>query len=138
MSRFNGKRVFITGAGSGFGRRTAEKFAEEGAAAVYLVDIIQERLNVVEKEIEARGATAVPMCFDLADDGACQQAMVQALADAPLDILVCNAATVAEEKFLDITLESWKRQIDVNLTAYFLLARDAARSMVKEGAGVIL
>ena len=138
MSRFEGKRVFVTGAGSGFGRRTAEKFAEEGAAAVYLVDIIQERLNVVEKEIEARGATAVPMCFDLADAGACQQAMVQALADAPLDILVCNAATVVEEKFLDITLESWKRQIDVNLTAYFLLARDAARSMVKEGAGVIL
>ena len=114
MSRFNGKRVFITGAGSGFGRRTAEKFAEEGVAAVYLVDILQERLDVVAKEINDRGATAIPMCFDLADAGACQQAMAQALSDAPLDILVCNAAAVAEEKYLDITLESWKRQIDVN------------------------
>ena len=44
MSRFEGKRVFVTGAGSGFGRRTAEKFAEEGAAAIYLVDILQNRL----------------------------------------------------------------------------------------------
>ena len=106
MSRFNGKRVFITGAGSGFGRRTAEKFAEEGAAAVYLIDILQERLDVVAKEINDRDAIAIPMCFDLADADACQQAMVRALAEAPLDILVCNAAAVAEEKFLDITLES--------------------------------
>jgi len=48
------------------------------------------------------------------------------------------AAAVAEERFLDIELESWQRQIDVNLTAYFILARDAARSMVKQRSGVIL
>ena len=138
MSRFKGKRVFVTGAGSGFGRRTAEKFAEEGAAAIYLVDILQNRLDTVTKEVKKRGATAVSMCFDLADADACQQAMAQALADDPLDILVCNAAAVAEERFLDIELESWQRQIDVNLTAYFLLARDAARSMVKQRSGVIL
>ena len=124
MSRFEGKRVFVTGAGSGFGRRTAEKFAEEGAAAIYLVDILQNRLDTVTKEVKKRGATAV--------------SMAQALADDPLDILVCNAAAVAEERFLDIELESWQRQIDVNLTAYFILARDAARSMVKQRSGVIL
>ena len=47
MERFKGKRIFVTGAGSGFGRRTAEKFAEEGADDIYLVDILQDRLDVV-------------------------------------------------------------------------------------------
>ncbi len=138
MRRFEGKRVFITGAGSGFGRRTAERFSEEGASTVYLVDILQDRLDLVVKEVEEWGAIAVPLCLDLADPVACQNAMAQALSDGPIDVLVCNAAAVAEEKFLDIELESWQRQIDVNLTAYFILARDVARSMVKRKSGVIL
>ena len=44
MDRFKGKRVFVAGAGSGFGRRTAERFAEEGATDIYLVDMLQDRL----------------------------------------------------------------------------------------------
>ena len=103
-----------------------------------MVDILQDRLDLVVKEVEEWGAIAVPLCLDLADPVACQNAMAQALSDGPIDVLVCNAAAVAEEKFLDIELESWQRQIDVNLTAYFILARDVARSMVKRKSGVIL
>ena len=98
MGRFDGKRVFITGAGSGFGRRTSERFAEEGASTVYMVDRLQDRLDVAAEAVRSRGAEAVPMCFDLADGEACTAAMAQALADDQhLDVLVCNAAHWADE-----------------------------------------
>tara|TARA_B100000029_G_scaffold379103_2_gene373931 strand:- start:80 stop:877 length:798 start_codon:yes stop_codon:yes gene_type:complete len=138
MPRFTGKRIFITGAGSGIGLRTAEKFADEGASAIYLVEYIQDRLDLVASEVEKRGSLAIPMCFDLGDPDNCRSAMSRALSDAPLDVLICNAAAVAEERFLDISYESWRRQIDVNLNAYFVLAQEAARSMAKRKSGVIL
>ena len=71
MKRFQGKRIFITGAGSGFGQRTAEKFADEGAAEIFLVDILQDRLDIVTKEIKKRGSNPVPLCFDVANAGQC-------------------------------------------------------------------
>ena len=138
MKRFQGKRIFITGAGSGFGQRTAEKFADEGAAEIFLVDILQDRLDIVTKEIKKRGSNPVPLCFDVANAGQCSEAMDRALSEGALDILICNAAAVEEEQFIDIELDSWQRQRDVNLTAYFVLSRDAARSMAKEKSGVIL
>ncbi len=139
MGRFDGKRIFVTGAGSGFGRRTSEKFAEEGASTIYMVDRLQDRLDLSVEAVTSRGAEAVPMCFDLADGEACVDAMAQALGgDNHLDVLVCNAAHWADEHVLEISMESWSRHLAVNLTAYFLLARDAARAMVERGSGVIL
>jgi NAD(P)-dependent dehydrogenase (short-subunit alcohol dehydrogenase family) len=138
MKRFQEKRIFIAGAGSGFGQRTAEKFAEEGAAEIYLVDILQDRLDIVTKQIQKRGSNPIPLCFDLADSGRCSEAMAKALSEGALDVLICNAAVVKEKQLVNITLDSWQRQLDVNLTAYFVLGRDAARSMVKEKSGVIL
>ena len=67
-ARFTGKNVFITGAGSGFGRRTAERFASEGAANLYLVDRRPERLEVVADVIEELGANPVSICVDLGQD----------------------------------------------------------------------
>jgi NAD(P)-dependent dehydrogenase (short-subunit alcohol dehydrogenase family) len=49
--RFKGKNVFITGAGSGFGRATALKFAEQGAENLYLVDLMPYRIVQVEAEV---------------------------------------------------------------------------------------
>jgi NAD(P)-dependent dehydrogenase (short-subunit alcohol dehydrogenase family) len=138
MARFDGKHIFVTGAGSGFGRRTAERFAEEGAAEIYLVDLLQDRLDVVAEEIRKRGSNPISLCFDLADAAKCSEAMAKALSRGPLDVLICNAAEVEEKRFINIELASWKRQLAVNLTAYFILGRDAARSMVEQKSGVIL
>jgi NAD(P)-dependent dehydrogenase (short-subunit alcohol dehydrogenase family) len=104
-----------------------------------MVDRLQDRLDLSVEAVTSRGAEAVPMCFDLADGEACVDAMAQALGgDNHLDVLVCNAAHWADEHVLEISMESWSRHLAVNLTAYFLLARDAARAMVERGSGVIL
>ncbi len=139
MRRFEGKNVFVTGAGSGFGRRTAQRFAEEGAHHVYMVDYNQERLDGAAPSIEARGAVPHKICLDMGDMDNCAEAMAQALAiDPKLDVLVSNAGAWVDAPFIDMTTSDWRRILSVNLDAYFVLAREAAQAMKKTGGGVIL
>ena len=137
--RFEGKNVFVTGAGSGFGRRTAERFAEEGAANIYLVDHQQERLDAAVPLIAKHGANPVPINTDLGSMDNCVRAVEQALeVDGRLDILISNAAAWVDVPFVDMTLEQWRRVLSVNLDAYFALALRAANAMKETGGGVIL
>lgn len=137
--RFEDKNVFVTGAGSGFGRRTALRFAEEGARHLYLVDYQQDRLDATVPAVEERGATAVPICTDLGVMENCDAAVAQALqVDPKLDVMVSNAAAWVDEPFLDMKDESWRRVMSVDLDAYYVLAQRAARAMKETGGGVIL
>jgi 3(or 17)beta-hydroxysteroid dehydrogenase len=137
--RFEGKNVFVTGAGSGFGRRTAERFAEEGAANIYLVDRQQDRLDATVPLIAGHGANPVPINTDLGSMENCVTAVEQALeVDGRLDILISNAAAWVDVPFVDMTLEQWRRVLSVNLDAYFALALRAANAMKETGGGVIL
>ena len=137
--RFTGKNVFITGAGSGFGRRTAERFASEGAANLYLVDRRPERLKAVAPVIAELGANPVPICVDLGETAGCESAIAQALAvDPRLDVLISNAAAWVQVPFIDLSNDDWRRVMSVNLDAYFTLSQRAAQAMKETGGGVIL
>lgn len=137
--RYEGKNVFITGAGSGFGRRTAERFAEEGANNIYLVDYKQDRLEATAPLITERGANPVMINTDLGSMENCVAAVEQALrVDPRLDILISNAAAWVDVPFIDMDLDQWRRVLAVNLDAYYALALRAANAMKDTGGGVIL
>ena len=137
--RFEGKNVFITGAGSGFGRKTAERFAEEGAKTIYMVDYNQERLDATAPAIEELGPVVIKINTDLGDMQNCADAVATALEHDPkLDVLVSNAAAWANEPFLDHSDDTWRHVLSVNLDAYYVLAQRAARAMKETGGGVIL
>lgn len=137
--RFEGRHVFITGAGSGFGRRTAERFAEEGAAIIHLVDRVQTRLDSVAAVVEDVGARAHRICVDLADPDVCAESIDRALAAHPrLDVVISNAAAWADEPFIETTFASWRHILAVDLDASFVLANRAANSMRHTGGGTIL
>ena len=139
MKRFEGKNVFVTGAGSGFGRRTAYRFAEEGAQHVYMVDYNQERLDATAPEVEKRGATAHPMNLDMVDPENCREAIARALAvDPKLDVMVANAAAWHASHILEHSFDQWRRVLSVNLDAYFVLGQEAAKAMKETGGGSIL
>ncbi len=139
MRRFEGKNVFVTGAGSGFGRRTALRFAEEGANNVYLVDYKQDRLDATAPQVEEHGATAHKFNLDLGDMANCEAAIARAVeVDPRLDVMIANAAAWVEAPVIDLSNEDWRRVLSVNLDAYFVLGRDAARSMKETGGGVLL
>lgn len=138
-ARFDGKNIFVTGAGSGFGRRTAERFAAEGAANLYLVDRRPERLEETASAVAERGGNPVTICVDLGEASGCEAAMAQALATDPrLDVLISNAAAWVQTPFIDMTTDEWRRVMSVNLDAYFTLSQLAAQSMKETGGGVIL
>ncbi len=137
--RFKDRNVLVTGAGSGFGRRTAERFAEEGARNLYLVDRLSDRLAAVSSAIAELGANPVTIEADLGDMAQCSRVIERALeVDPKLDVVISNAAAWVDEPFLELADESWRRVLAVDLDAYFVLAQRAARAMKETGGGVIL
>jgi NAD(P)-dependent dehydrogenase (short-subunit alcohol dehydrogenase family) len=138
-NRHAGKAVLITGGGSGFGRATALRFAQEGAAHVAIVDHFEDRLEKVADEIAATGAKPYAIKAELARIDECERAVREAHGGAgKLDVVVSNAAAWTEEPFLEMTDESWAHVVNVNLTASFVIGQRAARLMVDQGTGGVI
>ncbi|MEZ5098300.1 MAG: SDR family NAD(P)-dependent oxidoreductase [Thermoleophilia bacterium] len=137
--RHRGKVVLVTGGGSGIGRSTALRFAQEGAAHLVLVDRREDRLGAVAAEVEALGARATTVVAELAELPECRRAVAGAVAAAGrLDVVVSNAAAWTEEPFLELTDEGWLQVIAVNLNASFGIGQAAARTMVEQGGGGVI
>lgn len=128
----------ITGAASGIGRATAELLAARGAR-IAAVDRDGEGLKLALEAIRSRGCEALPFVFDLADV-AHIDALVEeiALVMGRLDALVNNAAISTTRDVFAMTPQDWQHVLDVNLTAYFLCGRAAARAMRNGGGGSIV
>jgi NAD(P)-dependent dehydrogenase (short-subunit alcohol dehydrogenase family) len=129
------KRVMVTGAASGIGYATAERFANE-RAHVFLVDRDGAALAAAKgKHPDFKGSFVA----DVASEGdvkASFAAMDELLGG--IDVLVSNAGISVRSNFVDITYEQWKRVMDINLGGMFLTSREAAIRMKKQKAGVIL
>lgn len=139
--RLAGRTAVITGGGSGFGRATALRFAEEGASKIVLADIRPEKAEAVKAEVEAKGAQALAVAADVGSVAACEKLVEDTLnyVDGKIDIVVSNAAAFfGPEPFLEFRDSTWFTDLNVNLTASYVLGQRFARAMVKTGGGVIL
>ncbi len=139
MRRFEGKRVLITGAGRGIGLATAERFATEGARLL-MADRQADLLQGAAEGIRTRcGAEVLAYVMDVSKKSDVDGMMAFALAHyGGIDVLINNAGVCREERFLEITEESWDETINVNLKGHLLVAQAAAREMVKAGSGAIV
>jgi NAD(P)-dependent dehydrogenase (short-subunit alcohol dehydrogenase family) len=131
--RLEGRRIVLTGAASGIGRATAELFVEEGAR-VALLDRDAAALA------DVAGALSVPhfLC-ELGDEASIRQAIAaSAEALGGLDG-VANIAGMLRPASIDAsTLEDWNRVMAVNLTAPFLVCREALPHLRQaEGAAIV-
>src|SRR5438067_874309 len=90
--RFQGRSALVTGAGSGIGRALVHRLVDEGLAAVAVVDVREERVDAVCREVDAKGARVLPLVCDLSDMDAARRSVDDA-ADAfgSLDVAVSNA-----------------------------------------------
>jgi NAD(P)-dependent dehydrogenase (short-subunit alcohol dehydrogenase family) len=137
----SGRSAVITGGGSGFGRATARRFAEEGATKLVLADIRKEKAEEVKAEVEALGAQALAVQCDVGNVSACEKLVEDTLAfvDGKLDVLVSNAAPFhGAEPFLEFSDKTWFEDLSINLTASYILGQRCARAMAKTGGGSIL
>ena len=134
--RLKDKTAIVTGAGSGFGKGIAMRFAKEGAR-VGVVDINAEAAREVASQI---GNSAFAMEADVSIDGDVSR-MVQEALDrwGQLDILVNNAGTThRNQPMTEVTEEEYERIFAVNVKSVYLSAKHVVPVMKKQGFGVIL
>jgi 3-oxoacyl-[acyl-carrier protein] reductase len=137
--RLEGKVAVITGAGSGIGRASAERFAAEGARVV-VVDINSEPSRETAEAIGRAGGEAIAVPTDVSDPEA-----VQAMADAAVerfgrvDVLMSNAGILDDfEPAAETSDEVWNRILGVNLNGMFFTARALIPQMLEHGGGAIV
>ena len=129
----DGRVGVVTGAGSGLGRAISLFMIEAGATVVGL-DVDREALDATSAEQPA--GRYLPVYCDVTDEESVEKAFESAAAStAGIDYLV-NAAGIAPAYPLeDFPLDAWQKTLDINLTGYFLCAREAVRLLKKQGSG---
>ncbi len=120
MGLFNGRTVFVTGAGRGIGAAIARRLASEGAALV-LADIVKENVDAIGTELRASGADCTTLALDVTSEAGWQAAMDEVSnRKGVLHGLVNNAGILVARTLEDTPLNEWLQQIEVNLTGPFL------------------
>ena len=116
--RFEGKRVLVTGAASGVGKATAALFAAQGA------DLVQ--LDVAESP----GVTVI----DLTDSAGVRELV---LSQGPFDVVLNIAGIVRLDHIAELSLETWQRHLDVNLTAPFVVSQAALPGLIARKGNIV-
>ena len=133
-----GKVCIVTGAGRGLGRDIALKFASEGCKLVILARN-EQQIGEVAEEIRRTGADVLAFQADVSDPIKVRNVVAEtAVRFGTVDILINNAAINIRKPFLEITDAEWQGTLDINLTGYFLFAREVGKIMVPKRSGKVV
>jgi glucose 1-dehydrogenase len=144
--RLQGKTVLVTGAGTGIGRATALRMAQEGASVavnyVYEDGSAQETVAVCQAAYREHGVAAEAFAIqaDVAEEDQVAAMIAGAVeVSGRLDVLVNNAGIAAEAPSHEVAMADFDRVISVNLRGAFLCSRAAiAHFLTRDGGGVVL
>ena len=133
--------VVITGGGQGLGRAYAHHFAAQGAIPV-IAEYNEDGGRRVQSEVEAAGGKALYVQTDVADETSVDAMAKAALAAfGRIDCLINNAAVlqrITMAPFWEISLDEWRRAMDINTTGAFLCARAVVPAMQERHWGRII
>lgn len=126
-----GKVALITGGNGGIGLGFADALAQSGAD-IAIWGTNEGKNEKAVAQLTAHGVKARAWKVDVADEAAVVQAMKEtAEAMGRIDTVIANAGIGKGEKsVMDITAESWRKVLSVNLDGFFWTCREAARHMV--------
>jgi len=129
-----GKRVVITGGGSGIGESLVEAFARQGAETVF-VDILEQESAVLVERLKDAPVKPVFLRLDLTDIAAMEDFLASL---GGIDILVNNAGNDDRHTLQDITPAYWDDRMAVNLRHMLFAAKAVAPGMKARGGGAII
>ena len=132
----DGKRVIVTGAGSGIGRAVAVGYARAGAA-VACVSRSRENLHQTAALIAAAGGGAAELPADVADFAALEQQFLAAeQAFGGVDVVFAAAGEASENKAVEVSdPQAFRRTLEVNLVGAFHTAKAAIPALKRSGGG---
>jgi len=129
----SGKRVLVTGGGSGIGAAIVEAFAGQGADVTF-IDVCEEESRILADRVAARFE-----CIDLTDVSATQERIRGLVAElGAFDVLVNNAASDDRHNIAEVDERYWDDRLNVNLKHYFFCAQAVIPGMRAQGGGAIV
>ena len=135
MSDLKGKNIIITGASGGIGNSIVKKLYDNGANILASGTRI-EKLDELKKNFEKIKI----LKFDISQSNNIEEFIENATKElgGNLDCIVNNAGITQDNLAIRMSLEEWKKVIDINLTSTFLMSKFAIKKMLKKKYGRII
>ena len=135
MSRFEGKKVFVTGAGCGIGFKICREFAEAGAiVALNSLDNSETIEACKNINTDLKKEVVFPFPGDLSDTDTITNSIKDfAEKNNGLDVFVANAGIPGFSKFLDVNVKEFDHLMSVNMRGTYFSVQAAAKEMIKNG-----
>lgn len=135
MTRLLDKVAIVTGGASGMGEAHVRRFVEEGAKVVF-TDINQDAGSKMAEEL---GENSLFVKHDVTDEAGWQAVVEKTEAVfGPVNILVNNAGISMSKSIFDMSLEDYKKIVNINQVSVFLGMKSVLPSMQKAGGGSIV
>ena len=135
-AQLDGSIVIVTGAGSGIGRGIALELGRRGAHVV-LADIEATGIEEVESEFKSNKFNA-PLLFvgdQSQESDVVATVLKTVLHFGGLDGVILNAGIGVSDSLEDLTLEKWRRGLEINLTSAFMLTKEAMKTFRRQNMG---
>ena len=129
------KNIIVTGASGGIGNSIIEKLHECGA------NILASGTRIEKlEELKSKYKNIKILKFDISQDTKIEEFIEKATTElnGGLDCIVNNAGITQDNLAIRMSLDEWKKVIDINLTSTFLLSKFAIKKMLKNKSGKII
>ncbi|HXR83254.1 MAG TPA: SDR family oxidoreductase [Hanamia sp.] len=138
MNNVKGKVILVTGGGQGLGAAICKTMAEDGAKVI-AVDVNENKLQNVVKEITDAGGNIKSYSMNVADEKNVQDVINEIIKDyGKIDVVINNAGIDYTKSIEEITYDEWNKVVSVNLTGPFNVSKSVYPFMKKNGSGHIV
>lgn len=134
------KNVLVTGGTRGIGEAISREFAKKGYNLIINYVNSNEKAQNLKQELEKEyNIKVLPIQSDISNEIAIKNMVDTAIKEfGKIDVLVNNAGIVIDREFEDRTVEDWKKTLDINLIAPFILTKLVGKEMMKQKSGAII
>lgn len=134
------KNVLVTGGTRGIGEAISREFAKKGYNLIINYVNSNEKAQNLKQELEKEyNIKVLPIQSDISNEIAIKNMVDTAIKEfGKIDVLVNNAGIVIDREFEDRTVEDWKKTLDINLIAPFVLTKLVGKEMMKQKSGAII